>query len=82
MISEAIRDRIAGTDRSQAEGIAGFAYRGTDLQRVTRHYNRGPRKECICHDDVYVVSSLENDPMKIFGRVKVGQPETVERRAR
>ncbi len=86
MTSEAIRDRIAykpiSTDRSQAEGIAGFASRGMELQTVTLRYKRGPRQECICHDDVYAVSSLEHDPMKTLGRVKVGQPGTVERGAR
>jgi hypothetical protein len=44
-----------------------------ELQTVTLGYKRGPRQECICHDDVYAVSSLENDPMKILDRV--GQPE-------
>jgi hypothetical protein len=53
-----------------------------ELQTVTLRDKRGPRQECIYHDDVYVVSSLENDPMKILGRVKVGQPGTVERGAR
>ena len=48
---------------------------GMELQTVTLGYKRGPRRECICHDDVYAVSSLENDPMKILGRVQVGQPE-------
>jgi hypothetical protein len=79
MTREATRDRVAykpiSTDRSQAEGIAGFASRGMELQTVTLGYKRGPRQECICHDDVYAVSSLENDPMKILGRVQVGQPE-------
>jgi hypothetical protein len=35
-----------------------------ELQTVTLRYKRGPRQGCICHDDVYAVSSLENDPMK------------------
>jgi hypothetical protein len=55
---------------------------GMELQTVTLRYKRGPRQGCICHDDLYAVSSLENDPMKILGRVKVGQPGTVEREAR
>ena len=57
MTSEATRDRVAykpiSTDRSQAEGIAGFASRGMELQTVTFRYKRGFRHECICHDDVY-----------------------------
>src|SRR5712675_862975 len=53
-----------------------------ELQTVTLGYKRGPRQECICHDDVYAVSSLENDLMKILGRVKVGQPGAVERGTR
>jgi hypothetical protein len=35
-----------------------------ELQTATRRYKRGPRQACICHDDVYAVRSLENDPMK------------------
>jgi hypothetical protein len=46
-----------------------------ELQTVTLGYKRGARQGCIYHDDVYAVSSLENDPMKIPGRVKVDQPE-------
>jgi hypothetical protein len=72
-----IRPEPISTDRSQAESIAGFASRGMELQTVTLRYKRGPRRECITHDDVVVVSSLENDPIKILGRVKVGQPGTV-----
>src|SRR6266699_1079706 len=53
-----------------------------ELQTVTCRYKRGPRQECICHDDVYAVRSLENDLMKILGRVKVGQPGAVERGTR
>jgi hypothetical protein len=58
-----------------------------ELQTATLRYKSGHRQECICHDDVYAASSLENDPMKILGmkipgRVKVGQPGTVERGAR
>jgi hypothetical protein len=86
MTSEAIRDRIAcepiSTDPSQAEGIAEFASRDMKLQTATPRYKREPRQACICHDDVYAVGSLENDPMKLPGRVKVGQPGTVERGAR
>ena len=37
---------------------------GMELQTVTLRYKRGPRQECICHDDVYAVNSLENGPMK------------------
>jgi hypothetical protein len=48
-----------------------------ELQTVRLRYKRGPPTI------VYLpVSSLENDPMKILGRVKVGQPGTVERGAR
>jgi threonine/homoserine/homoserine lactone efflux protein len=36
--------------------IAGFASRGMELQTVTLRYKRGPRQECIRHDDVYAVS--------------------------
>ena len=50
------RPEPISTDRSQAEGIAGFASRGMELQTVTLRYKRGPRQECIRHDDVYAVS--------------------------
>ena len=75
-------DRKTSVSEGQAEGIAGFASRGMELQTVTLRYKRGPRQGCIWHDDVYAVSSLENDPMTLLGRVKVGQPGTVERGAR
>jgi hypothetical protein len=52
------------------------------LQTATLRYKREPRQECICHDDVHAVGSLENDPMKLLGRVEAGQPGTVERGAR
>ena len=55
------------------------------LQRVdstaTFRYKRGFRHECICHDDVYRWVRSKNDAMKLLGRVKVGQPATVKRRA-
>jgi hypothetical protein len=57
-------DRKTSVSEGQAEGIAGFASRGMELQTVTLRYKRGLRQEYISHDDVYAVSSLENDPMK------------------
>jgi hypothetical protein len=30
---------------------------GMELQTGTLRYKRGPRQQCICHDDVYAVSS-------------------------
>ena len=52
------------------------------LQTATLRYKREPRQACICHDDAYAVGSLENDRMKLLGRVEAGQPGTVERGAR